>query len=540
MKKAILQASICLGVFVIAIFQSCTKKLDLSPTNDVTSEIVYANLAGYKSVLAKLYGSFALTGNIGPAAPCNQCGDLAGIDEGFSDFFRLFWKAQELSTDEAVITWGDVGIQDFHNMNWTSSNSFLTGLYYRCMYQITLSNEFIRQSADDKVSGRGITGADADNIKQFAREARFLRAFQYWVLMDLYGNPPFATENTTIGGPPPPQISRKDLFDYVESELKTIEPDMPAPHTNEYGRMDQGAVWALLARLYLNAEVYTGTAKYTEAITYAKKVIDAGYTLISDYSWLMRADNNLNTSNTGEFIFTINYDGLHTQGYGGTTFLVHACVGGSMPASAFGISGGWSGTRTTKNLPELFPDYPSFTTITDKRAQFYTDGQNPEISNITDFTNGLGVTKYRNVKRDGSPGQSQDFSDVDMPLFRLPEMYLIYAEAILRGGTGGDDNAALGYINNLRTRAYGNTSGNISSGQLTLDFILDERARELYWEGFRRTDLIRFNKFVEGTYLWPWKGGVASGTGVSAVRKLYPLPSRDVNSNTNLVQNPGY
>src|SRR5437762_9462349 len=210
MKKVILQAGICSAVFVIVIFLSCTKKLDLTPTNDVTSEIVYANLAGYKSVLAKLYGSFALTGNIGPAAPCNQCGDLAGIDEGFSDFFRLFWKAQELSTDEAVITWGDVGIQDFHNMNWTSSNSFLTGLYYRCMYQITLCNEFIRQAADDQLSKRGISGSDADNIRQFAREARFLRAFQYWVLMDLYGNPPFATEATAIGGAPPPRITRSE------------------------------------------------------------------------------------------------------------------------------------------------------------------------------------------------------------------------------------------------------------------------------------------------------------------------------------------
>ena len=190
-----------------------------------------------------------------------------------------------------------------------------------------------------------------------------------------------------------------------------------------------GAVWALLARMYLNAEVYTGTARYPDAITYSKKVIDAGYSLVSNYNWLMLADNNLNTSSTGEFIFTINYDGLHTQGYGGTTFLVHACVGGSMPASAFGISGGWSGTRTTKNLPELFPGYPDFATTADTRAQFYTSGQNLEISNITDFTNGLGVTKYRNVKRDGSPGSSQDFADVDMPLFRLAEMYLIYAEA---------------------------------------------------------------------------------------------------------------
>jgi hypothetical protein len=542
MKKIFLPASVLIAVLFIGMNQSCTKKLDLKPTNDVTSETVYANLAGYKSVLAKVYGSFALTGNQGPAGN----GDVQGIDEGFSDFFRLFWKAQELSTDEAVISWGDVGIQDFHNMNWTSNNSFLTGLYYRCMYQITLCNEFIRQAADDQLSKRGISGSDADNVRQFAREARFLRAFQYWVLMDLYGNPPFATEATAIGGAPPPRITRSDLFTYVESELKAIESGMPAPHTNEYGRADKAAVWALLARLYLNAQVYTGTAKYSDAITYSKKVIDAGYSLISNYAWLMRADNNLNTSSTGEFIFTINYDGLHTQGYGGTTFLVHACVGGSMPASSFGISGGWSGTRTTKNLPALFPD---LTGTADKRSQFYTSGQNLEINDLTAFTDGLGVTKYRNVRRDSiivngvkipAPGSSQDFSDIDMPLFRLPEMYLIYAESVLRGGTGGDVTTALGYINTIRARAYGNTSGNINSGQLTLDFILDERARELYWEGFRRTDLIRFNKFVESSYLWPWKGGVGSGTGVSSIRKIYPIPSRDINSNTNLVQNPGY
>ncbi|HKO82928.1 MAG TPA: RagB/SusD family nutrient uptake outer membrane protein [Chitinophagaceae bacterium] len=530
MKKNILLTHCFFAVFVVVILQSCLKYPDLKPTNDVTSETVYSTPAGYKQVLAKVYGSFALTGNQGPAGN----GDVQGIDEGFSDFFRLFWKAQELSTDEAVITWGDAGIQDFHNMNWTSNNSFLTGLYYRCLYQITLCNEFVRQSEDGKLSERGISGADADNIRQYAREARFLRAFQYWVLADLFGNPPFATEATEIGGAPPPRATRDEIFNYAESELKAIEADMPAPRTNEYGRADQGAVWALLARLYLNAEVYTGTKKYNEAITYSKKVIDAGYSLISDYKWLMRADNHKNSS---EFIFTINYDGLHTQGYGGTTFLTHACVGGSMPASSFGIAGGWAGLRATKNLPNLFPD---LTGTADKRSLFYTPGQNLEIGNLTTFTDGLAVTKYVNIKRDSTNGSSQDFSDIDMPLFRLPEMYLIYAEAVLKGGTGGDVATAVGYINSIRTRAYGNTSGNISTGQLTADFILDERARELYWEGHRRTDLIRNNKFVEGTYLWPWKGGVSSGTGVSGNRRLYPIPSRDINANTNLIQNPGY
>ena len=528
MKKMNLKVSVTLLLLIV--MQACTKKLDLKPTNDVTSETVYATPAGYKEVLAKVYGSFALTGNQGPAGN----GDVQGIDEGFSDFFRLYWKAQELSTDEAVISWGDVGIQDFHNMNWSSNNSFLTGLYYRCLYQITLCNDFIRESTDAKLSSRGISGADANNIHQYTREARFLRAYQYWVLMDLYGNPPFVTEASVIGGPPPPQTNRTQLFNYVESELKAIEPDMPAPRTNEYGRADKGAVWALLARLYLNSEVYTGVQHYTEAITYSKKVIDAGYSLVSDYRWLMLADNNLNTN---EFIFTINYDGLKTQGYGGTTFLTHASVGGSMPASASGVGGGWSGIRATKNLVNLFPDING---NADHRAEFYTSGQNLEINNETNFNDGIAVTKYRNVKRNGALGQSQDFSDIDMPLFRLPEMYLIYAEAILRNGSGGDINLAVQYINNMRERAYGNTNGDIAVGQLNLNFIIDERARELYWEGFRRTDLIRFNRFVEGTYLWPWKGGVSGGTGVPSYLKLYPIPSRDINANTNLVQNPGY
>ena len=528
MKKFIFKS----GVFVLAGLiglQSCNK-LDLTPTNDVTSETVYANAAGYKQVLAKVYAAFALTGNAGPAGN----GDVQGIDEGFSDFYRLFWKAQELSTDEAVIAWGDAGIQDFHNMNWSSNNSFLTGLYYRCLYQITLANDFIRESADDKLSSRGISGADAESIRQFAREARFLRAFQYWVLMDLYGNPPFVTETSIIGGAAPAQASRSQVFTYVENELKAIEAAMPNARANEYGRADKGAVWALLARLYLNAQVYTGTPRYADALAYAKRVIDAGYTLVPDYRWLMLADNHQNAS---EFIFTINYDGTKTQGFGGTTFLTHASVGGSMSASASGVDGGWGGIRTTKNLVNLFPDQ---TGASDKRAQFYTPGQNLEIANQTAFTDGLAVTKFKNVTRSGAIGSSAGFADVDMPLFRLAEMYLIYAEAFARGA-GGDPATATGYINALRARAYGTPSGGaISSGQLTTDFVLDERARELYWEGHRRTDLIRYNRFVEGTYLWPWKGGVASGTGVSAIRKLYPLPSRDVNANRNLVQNPGY
>ncbi|AMR31293.1 hypothetical protein A0256_07575 [Mucilaginibacter sp. PAMC 26640] len=507
---------------------SCTKRLDLQPTNDITSATVYANAAGYKQAFAKVYGSFALTGNQGPAGN----GDVQGIDEGTSDFLRLYWKAQELSTDEAVIAWGDVGIQDFHNMNWSAANPFLKGLYYRSLYQVTLANEFIRQSADDQLSSHGITGADADAIRQFRAEARFLRAFQYWVLLDMYGSVPLVTETDLIGVTVPKQADRKTLFAYVESELKAIEPTLAAPKANEYGRADQAAEWALLARLYLNAEIYTGTKRYDDAVTYSNKVINSGYSLVSNYQWLMLADNQQNTS---ENIFTINYDGLRTQSYGGTTFLTHAPVGGSESASNFGISGGWGGTRTTKSLPNLFPDY---TGTVDKRSQFYTNGQNLEIKDQSVFTDGFAVTKFRNVNRAGAAGQSLDFADVDFPLFRLSEQYLIYAEAVLRGGAGGDVGTALNYVNKIRTRAYGNTSGNVAT--INLDFILDERARELYWEGFRRTDLIRYGKFTTATYLWPFKGGVAGGKSVEDFRNIYPIPTDDITANPTLKQNPGY
>lgn len=516
------------GIMYLA---SCTKDLDRFPTNAVTSEVVYSTPAGYKQALAKIYGAFALTGNNGPAGSP----DIQGIDEGTSDFLRLYWKAQELSTDEAVVAWNDPGIQDFHNMNWSSANPMLIGLYNRIIYQITVANEFIRESTDAKLSSRGISGADAENIKKYRAEARFLRAYQYWVAMDLFGRPPFITELNEIGANAPQQVtSRSALFTYIENELKGIESELAAAKSNEYGRADKAAAWALLARLYLNANIYTGTPRYTDAITYAKKVIDAGYTLHSDYRQLMLADNHLNTN---EFILTINYDGLKTKNFGGTTFLTHAAVGDNMNPANFGINGGWYGIRTTKNIPNLFPDYNG---TADKRAQFQQN--NLDINDLSKFVDGFAITKFRNVTRAGVAGSdpSGDFVDVDFPIFRLPEMYLIYAEAVLRGGTGGDATTALGYINALRTRAYGNASGNITAAQMDLNFILNERARELYWEGHRRTDLIRFDRFVEGTYLWPWKGGVKDGRAMPAHLKLYPLPVTDLAANPNLSQNPGY
>ena len=528
MKKYIYQATVGLSLVVITL-TSCEKKLDLQPLNEVTSEVVYSTPAGYKQSLAKVYGSFALTGNSGPAGTP----DVVGLDEGSNgDFFRTFWQAQQLSTDETVIAWGDAGVQDFHNMNWTSDNPFLKGLYFKSIYQITLVNEFLRQSTDAKLSDRSISGADAEEIRKYRAEVRFLRAFQYWVLIDMYGNPPFVTEENLIGSTLPKQISRAELFTYIESELKAIETELPDTRTAAYyGRANRFAAQALLARLYLNAKVYTGTAKDNDAVTYSKKVIDGGYALMSNYHNLMKNDNNINNP---ESIMTINYDGSKTQLFGGTTFLAHASVGGKMVAADYGLDNAWAGLRTTKALVNLFPNGDG---SLDKRAQFFNEGQSLEINSLSTFTDGYAITKYQNKNSAGVSGANATFVDADIPLFRLAEMYLIYAEATVRSGAG-DNGLALTYFNNLRTRAYGNNSGNVSS--LTLDLILDERARELYWEGHRRTDLVRYGRFTTATYLWPWKGGVKAGKSVEEFKNIFPLPAADVTANPNLIQNTGY
>ncbi|PSR54323.1 RagB/SusD family nutrient uptake outer membrane protein [Adhaeribacter arboris] len=530
MKNNYIKSLLFTGVLACTL-PACTDDLELTPKYELTSASVYNDFTNYKSVLAKLYAGYAVTGQKGP----DGLADVSGFDEGKSNYIRAYWQLQELSTDEAVIAWNDGTIFDIHDMDWTSNNEYVRMMYDRIYYQISICNEFIRETSDDKLSGRNITGNNLADAKHYRAEVRLLRAMSYWHALDLFGSVPFVTEEDKVGAFFPKQISRQDLFTYVESELKALETELVPARQNEYARADQAAAWTLLTKLYLNAEVYTGTARYTDAITYANKVINAGYALEPEYRKLFLADNN--TSN--EIIFLVAFDGQKTKTWGGTTFLVHAPIGGNMKAAEFGVNGGWGGLRTTKNIVNLFPDV---TGTADKRSMFHSDGQNLEINDIATFTEGYSITKYRNVNSAGQAGSdpSGTHTDTDYPMFRLADVYLMYAEAVLRGGTGGDAATALQYINQLRQRAYGSTAGNITANQMTLDFILDERARELKWEGHRRTDLIRFSRFVSGSYVWPWKGGVKEGRAVEAFRNLYPIPTSDLTANPNLVQNTGY
>jgi len=277
------------------------------------------------------------------------------------------------------------------------------------------------------------------------------------------------------------------------------------------------------------------TKRYTDCITYCNKIINAGYFLEPQYAYLFLADNHLTTN---EVIFTVTSDGAFTKTWGGTTAIIHAGVGGEMNPADYGIDGGWGGTRTTSAFVNKFDD---ITGETDKRALFFTEGQNLEIEDIGLFTDGYAITKFKNIDREGNPGSDLTHTDTDYPMFRLADVYLMYAEAVLRGGTGGDIGTALQYANMVRERAYGgSTDGHISSNELTLDFIIDERARELYWEGHRRTDLIRFNLFTGGAYLWPWKGNLKEGRATDSKYDLFPIPDSDIGANPNLVQNPDY
>jgi hypothetical protein len=536
MKK--LSHHISLGLVLLSAgFTSCKKSLNLSPTNSLTSTQVYSSVSGYQQVLAKAYGAYALISSQGTGASDIS---IAGVsDPAETDFLRQFWNAEVLTTDEGLNAWNDPYLNQFHGLNWTASNVYVTSLYDRCLFQITVCNQFIQEASEANIASRGFSGASADSIRQFRAEARFLRAFQYWVLMDLYGNPAFVTDKDPIGqeGYLPAQITRANLFNYVVSELQGADSSLAAPRTNAYGRADQAAAWALLSRVYLNAEVYLGAGNvhYTDAITYANKVINAGYSLHPVYQDLFLADNNLNNPET---ILSINYDGVNSQNYGGTSYLVNASISAAQVPANFGVpSGGWTGNRSTQSLPTLFGDYSG---ATDHRAIFNTTGQQLDADVVTTFTDGLAVVKWSNMTSKGvaAPSVNGVLCSTDFPLFRLAEQYLNYAEAVLRGGSGGSMSQALQYFNLLRQRAYGNTNGNVSS--IALPDILNERGKELYWEGFRRTDLIRFGEFTQGNYLWAWKGNVLGGTAVSSDFNLFPIPQTELIANPKLVQNPGF
>ncbi len=536
MKKIYSIISITLLLFAT----SCVNDLDVKPLDPHIdrADVVYADESNYIKGLMKIYSVFAMSGQDGAGSS-----DIEGLDAGGAQLYRVLFDLQVGTTDECANAWPDPWVSEVNEMKWTpTGNDAVEAVYQRCMYIVVVANEYMKQTTDANMLSRGIKEEFWPTVHQYRQEARLLRAYAYYILMDAYGRPPFITEENYSTAPS--QLSRTELFNWIEGELKAVAGTLPEARTS-YGRVDKGVANAILSRMYLNAEVYTGVARYNDCIEASKAVIGAGYSLSENYSNLFKADNNVTSAN--EIIFPIVFDGVKTQTYGGMRYLIASSRGPQeVSLETDGLLDGWSGNRALPTLVRKFEfadsKQPTVATIKDKRGIFQDADRSLEITDWlkTFESQGWGVHKYTNLKSDGTPGSNSYSPDTDVILFRLAEVYLNYAEAVLRGGTGGDKNTALGYINELRTRGYGDNSGNIAMGDLTLDFLIDERSRELYWEAIRRTDLVRYGYYTSGSYVWQFKGGVKNGTSVDEFRNIFPIPSTDMSVNVNLTQNPGY
>ncbi len=523
MKKhnIIITAAILTG----AMYQSCVKDLDVTPltTTTVTSATAWDSDTSADCIVAKIYSAFSVPGQSGPAD-----GDIVGADQGEATFTRSFWNLEELTTDEAMCAWSDEALNGLQYCNWGSTNRFIMLNYDRMCIINAYCNEFLNQTKDSKLS---VSAERLKEIHTFRAEVRTLRALSYYILMNFYGNVPFTDENSGIGAYLPEQKGRDFLFPWIENELKSVieSGELPEKSASTYGMVNKYVAEMILANLYMNAEVYNQGNHYEEAAKVLEDIIDnGGYSLESVYKYNFQADNDLSP----EIIFPIIFDGVHAQSYGGTLYLTAGAFDADMsPADNYGIAGMWDGIRAPQDLSSIFEEG-------DNRALFFTEGREQVISNNGDFKQGWSVVKYTNIRRDGAKASSADFPDTDFPFYRLADAYLLYVEATLRGS--GNSAKAVELYNKIQERAFGNNNHNISSlSEITLDDLLDERAKELYWEGHRRTDLIRFGKYL--TKSWAFKGGNASGTNaIDSKYLLFPLPSTDVSANSNLKQNEGF
>ncbi len=533
MKKQI--KNIALVVFgLLVTLTSCTDDLNITPNDDDTliGDELFANESAYRQIIAGVYGNLALTGTEGAGNS-----NLEGIDAGTSQFGRVLLYLQTLSADQMIWSYeNDPGTREIQRNIWTAQNPLILGMFSRTHLTIALANNFLRETTEDKLNSRGVSEGVRQDIVAYRAEARLLRAQAYYYMMDLFGKANFGTEADPVNAILP-VANRAELFSFVESELlEIIASGLVDAGQNEYGRADKGVARMILAKIYLNAQVYIGEDRYTDCITQCDQILSSGYSLANEYEHNFLADNNMNSA-VNEIIFPIISDGETTQNFGPTTVMVNGEVGSlELNGESLGVvEGGWGGAlRVRREFAELF-EGGNF--IDDDRNTLITENRPIIIPDIANRDTGYIITKYANITSSGAAGIDQQFVDTDFPLYRLADVHLMYAEAHLRGG-GGTIAKAVELVNDLRIRA--NNPNLISSSDLTLQFVLDERSRELYWEAHRRQDLIRYGLFTGGNYNWAWKGNGQNGIAIPANLALYPIPNLSLSSNPNLTQNPGY
>lgn len=534
---------------------SCMADLDHAPIDPTLDTAV-----DEQGLFNKCYASLIMEGNDGNA-------DFTIQDNGKSTLLRNLFNFNELPTDEAICWWTDGGIEALSINAITPTNETLKYLYYRIMSNITFCNHYL-----DLYAGSG--------DKTQAAEVRFLRAYYYYLMMDFFGNVPFC--DTSIDPSVPQSRPRAEMFDWILAELETAEKDMSPAQAKArstdpgYGRADQAAVHFLRSRLYLNAEVYAGKKMYAEAAQEAKAVYTGtGYKLFTQadnktsfkpYEMLFMGDNGENGAAV-EAVLPLYQDGLTCQGWGGSLFFIAALWDPQMKTpydTDPGTTGNnWSGMRMRKQFLEKFTSDPAMkianatpydwenktaaeirATTSDDRALFWGkesgDGSSNHTVDLFDnsrFDYGLATVKWNNNYAMGGTPHDNYNVDTDFFLFRVAEAKLNFAEATMRANGGTCTAEAKDAIDEIRQRA-----GAPVKDTYTLNDVLDERARELYCEGLRRPDLIRFGQFCgpNATYNWDLKGNVEHGAVIPAHLNVYPIPQVERDANPGLPQNAGY
>lgn len=537
-------------IYIIApvLLASCVNDLDTLPLNktEPVSEYVYGkDENAYLSGLGRLYFQFVT----------NDLTDLQQMDGGASEIIRAFWSVQETTTDEAKCSWeNDAWVRALNTNTWSEAqNDAVYAVYVRTLQGIALVNEYLRQTAPERLEARGVSADLARKIDSFRDEARFIRAYLYWMAIDCFGSVPFTTEKSPFGGAYfPQQASRADIFDFCVNELTYLmsdESDMPLPRSN-YPRADKGSAAGLLARMYLNSKVYTGVERWAEAKAVCEGIFGMGYTLCPDYAALFRGDNGENLQARGEMLWTVDYNAEKTQSYGGSSYILSATLASTDitdESRPNGQRNGWAGLRVPYEFVSRYFDVSGqdYRTgayyVADKRGgMFYIKGRQESMENaLYSFMNGWSCLKFNNIPF-GQTDESylpqsalKSFADVDFPMIRLGEIYLIYAEACMHLGAEG---MALPKLRELSSRA-----GVEPPQQVSQEFLVAERARELMWEAHRRTDLIRYGLFHTDAYPWPYKGGDSyAGQSFPEYKCLFSIPPTELATNDKLVQNPGY
>ncbi len=511
-RKKLLYALLAIVLMIPA--TSCTDDLNTTPKGPNVALDAYSDAANYPRLVAKVYSGFSKLGITGPDGD----GDIpSSADQGKTTFLRTYFNIQELTSDEAKCAWNDMDEKNYSQTLLSTDNYIGYMLYQRCMMNIVFANEFLKNTQPAKV--------EVANLDRMRAEVRLLRAMNYFFLLDVYGNPGLVTENDPVTYLPK-QLGREGMFNWIETELLDIENGhlLRDQSATTYGLVTNQVLQTVLAKMYINAQVYTGKARWNDALTYAKKVTSfSGVQLEGTYQNLFCADNH----KSKEIILALPYDNTFATDWGGMVFVMASSTNGDM-LSLLDFTASWSGNRATQQLTSLFAS-------NDKRALFFKTDRDQNMTELGSFSKGWSVMKFTNKESDGAPnfhGAGQ-WVDTDFPLFRLADVVLIEAEAELR--LGNTANALIAY-----NRVHADPRTGLSPATaITLQDILDERGRELYWEGQRRTDLIRFGKFTKG-YNWAWKGGVQNGTDIDDKYNLFPISTTHLTGNPELKQNELY